>query len=194
MGKQKRRIPSPSNQKKKKLLQNNNEIAPNFKESSDNLFQDALAKKDFIKARQILKNAKSIDEWRRLNLEGLITISEGDLIATERILLRAIRIPECGVKPYKNLVSVYSQMGRLRDALPLAEKAHKMEPENLEIGLLFINCLLDLARADDVIKTADKLLENNTNHKQLMLAKASALRAGFRPDESSKLTDKILEL
>ena len=28
----------------------------------------------------------------------------------------------------------------------------------------------------------------------LMLAKASALRAGFRPDESSELTDKILEL
>ena len=27
-----------------------------------------------------------------------------------------------------------------------------------------------------------------------MLAKASALRAGFRPDESSELTDKILEL
>ena len=194
MGKQKRRIPSPSNQKKKKLLQNSNEITPNFKESSDNPFQDALAKKDFIKARKILKNAKNIDEWRRLNLEGLITISEGDLIATERILLRAIRIPDCGVKPYKNLVSVYSQMGRLRDALPLAEKAHKMEPENLEIGLLFINCLLDLARADDVIKTADKILEKNTNHKQLMLAKASALRAGFRPDESSKLTDKILEL
>ena len=27
-----------------------------------------------------------------------------------------------------------------------------------------------------------------------MLAKASALRAGFRPEESSELTDKILEL
>ena len=87
---------------KNKVLQKNVEIAPNFKESSDNQFQDALAKKDFIKARKILKNAKNIDEWRRLNLEGLITISEGDLIATERILLRAIRIPDCGVKPYKN--------------------------------------------------------------------------------------------
>ena len=49
-------------------------------------------------------------------------------------------------------------MGRLRDALPLAKKAHDMEPDNLDIGLLYINCLLDLARADDVIKVADKLL------------------------------------
>ena len=136
----------------------------------------------------------NLDEWRKLNLEGLITISQGDLVATERILLRAIRFPDCGVKPYKNLVNVYSQMGRLRDALPLAEKAHKMEPDNLEIGLLYINCLLDLARADDVIAVADKLLEKNENHRQLMLAKASALRAGFRPEESTKLTDRILEL
>ena len=88
----------------------------------------------------------------------MITISQGDLVATERILLRAIRLPDCGVKPYKNLVNVYSQMGRLRDALPLAEKAHKMEPENLEIGL-FTQLFLDLARADDVIAVADKLLK-----------------------------------
>ena len=51
MGKQKRRIPSPNKKNKNKVLQKNVEIAPNFKESSDNQFQDALAKKDFIKAR-----------------------------------------------------------------------------------------------------------------------------------------------
>ena len=170
------------------------EIAPKFQKTSDNEFQNALARKDFDKAKQILDSSKNLEEWRRLNLEGLIYISMGDLVATERILLRAIRFPECGAKPYKNLVSVYSQMGRLRDALPLAKKAHDMEPDNLDIGLLYINCLLDLARADDVIKVADKLLLKNENHRQLMLAKASALRAGFRPDESSELTDKILEL
>ena len=155
------------------------EIAPKFKKNSDNEFQDALARKDFDKAKKILENAKNLEEWRRLNLEGLITISMGDLVATERILLRAIRFPQCGVKPYKNLVSVYSQMGRLRDALPLAKKAHEMEPDNLDIGLLYINCLLDLARAEDVIKVADKLLLKNENHRQLMLAKASALQSWF---------------
>ena len=134
------------------------EIAPSFKKNSDNEFQDALARRDFEKAKNILANAKNLSEWRRLNLEGLITISQGDLVATERILLRAIRFPDCGVKAYKNLVSVYSQMGRLREALPLAEKAHNMEPDNLDIGLLYINCLLDLAKADDVIRVADKLL------------------------------------
>ena len=77
-------------------------------------------------------------------------------------------------------------MGRLRDALPLAEKAHKMEPENLEIGLLFINCLLDLARADDVIAVADKLLKKNENHRQFMLAKASALKSGLQTRRVNK--------
>ena len=49
----------------------------------------------------------------------------------------------------------------------------------LDIGLLYINCLLDLARADDVIKVADKLLLKNENHRQLMLAKASAFELDF---------------
>ena len=83
-------------------------------------------------------------------------------------------------------------MGRIARRSSISKKSTQMEPDNLEIGLLYINCLLDLARADDVIKVADKLLLKNENHRQLMLAKASALRAGFRPDESSKLTDKIL--
>lgn len=194
MGKSRRKIPTGKRNTVNKTVSKQSEIAPNFKTSSENPFQDALARKDYVKAKSILDKMDNLDEWRKLNLEGLITISQGDLVATERILLRAIRFPDCGVKPYKNLVNVYSQMGRLRDALPLAEKAHKMEPDNLEIGLLYINCLLDLARADDVIVVADKLLEKNENHRQLMLAKASALRAGFRPEESTKLTDKILEL
>ena len=63
------------------------EIAPKFQKTSDNEFQDALARKDFDKAKKILENAKNLEEWRRLNLEGLITISMGDLVATERILI-----------------------------------------------------------------------------------------------------------
>ena len=63
----------------------------------------------------------------KLNLEGLITISQGDLVATERILLRAIRFPDWGVKPHESCKCIAN--GTLRDALPPAEKAHKMEPE-----------------------------------------------------------------
>ena len=163
------------------------------KTDKDNAFQVALDNKNYDLAKKILaENSKNMPEWRRLNLEGLITISQGDLVATERILLRSLRHPEAGVKPYKNLVSVYSQMGRLRDALHLAEKAHNMEPESLEIALLYINCLLDLAKSDDVIRVANKLLEKNKNQRQLLLAKASALRAGFKPEESSLLVDEIL--
>ncbi|OUV99916.1 MAG: hypothetical protein CBD16_07210 [Betaproteobacteria bacterium TMED156] len=196
-GKQKNRIPSQRRASKlapKKVHESVDSInAPAF--DKNNSFQVALNNKDFELAKKILaESSKNMPEWRRLNLEGLITISQGDLVATERILLRSLRYPEVGVKPYKNLVSVYSQMGRLRDALPLAEKAHNMEPDSLEIGLLYINCLLDLAKADDVIRVADKLLIKNKNQRQLMLAKASGLRAGFRPDESTLLVDEILEL
>ena len=194
MGRNKKRSIGPNRQGSKKQNSSFQQATTTHEEVSGNAFQDALRRKDYGAAKKILDSNTNMEAWRKLNLEGLITISQGDLIATERILLRAIRYPECGVKPYKNLVSVYSQMGRLRDALPLAEKAYKMDPENLEVGLLFINCLLDLARADDVIKTANKLLEKNKNHRQLMLAKASALRAAFRPEESSKLSDEILEL
>ena len=135
MGKGRRKSTANKLQNISNRAAKSSEIAPKFQKTSDNEFQNALARKDFDKAKEILDNSKNLEEWRRLNLEGLITISMGDLVATERILLRAIRFPECGVKPYKNLVSVYSQMGRLRDALPLAKKAHDMEPDNLDIGL-----------------------------------------------------------
>ena len=168
-------------------------IAPTV--DKNNPFQVALDNKNYDLAKEILaKNSSQMPEWRRLNLEGLITISQGDLVATERILLRSLRFPEVGVKPYKNLVSVYTQMGRLRDALPYGEKAHNMEPDNLEIGLLYINCLLDLAKSEDVIRVADKLLIKNKNQRQLLLAKASALRAGFKPAESTLLVAEILKL
>ncbi len=197
MAKPKHRIPPQkrSGQKASKTVHSSIDSIKAPKFDQDNAFQVALNNKDFDLAKKILHDgSKKMPEWRRLNLEGLITISQGDLVATERILLRSLRYPEAGVKPYKNLVSVYNQMGRLRDALPLAEKAHKMEPESLEIALLYINCLLDLAKADDVIRVADKLLVTNKNQRQLLLAKASALRAGFRPDESSNLVDEILKL
>ena len=123
MGKTRRKTTVKKSRNTTNNVTKSSEIAPSFKKNSDNEFQDALARRDFEKAKNILANAKNLSEWRRLNLEGLITISQGDLVATERILLRAIRFPDCGVKAYKNLVSVYSQMGRLERGVTISRES-----------------------------------------------------------------------
>ncbi|MFL2656726.1 MAG: hypothetical protein ACJ0F0_03765 [Burkholderiaceae bacterium] len=121
MGKPKHRIPPQkrAGQNASKTVHPSIDSIRPPESKENNAFQIALDNKNFDLAKQILaESSKGMPEWRRLNLEGLITISQGDLVATERILLRSLRHPEAGVKPYKNLVSVYSQMGRLRDCSP----------------------------------------------------------------------------
>ena len=83
MGKSRRKIPTGKRNTVNKTVSKQSEIAPNFKTSSENPFQDALARKDYVKAQSILDKMDNLDEWRKLNLEGLITISQGDLVATE---------------------------------------------------------------------------------------------------------------
>ena len=81
MGKSRRKIPTGKKNTVRRTVSKQSEIAPNFKTSSENPFQDALARKDYERLKVFWKNDGNLDEWRKLNLEGLITISQGDLVA-----------------------------------------------------------------------------------------------------------------
>ena len=128
MGRNKKRSIGPNRQGNKKQNSSFQQSTKSNDEVSGNAFRDALRRKDYGAAKNFRLQHK-YGSLEKIKSRRANNNFQGDLIATERILLRAIRYPECGVKPYKNLVSVYSQMGRLRDALPLAEKAYKWIPK-----------------------------------------------------------------
>ena len=67
MGKGRRKSTANKPQKISSRATKSSEIAPKFQTTSDNEFQNALARKDFDKAKQILDKAKNLEEWRKLN-------------------------------------------------------------------------------------------------------------------------------
>jgi len=151
----------------------------------------AIAKKDFVNARKILKKTPPAEMWKQLSHEAMINFAEGKVDEAEHCLLRAIREPECGSKPYKNLASLLVHKGHHSEALPHARKAHNLDPQDIETGMMYTNCLLDLAKSDEVLKVCDHFLEINPRHRMFRLAKASALRSLGKASESFLYLDEI---
>ena len=60
MGKSRRKIPTGKKKTVRKTASKQSEIAPNFKKSSENPFQDALARKDYVKAKSILESMDNL--------------------------------------------------------------------------------------------------------------------------------------
>ena len=64
MGKTRRKIPTGKKKTVRNAALKQSEIAPNFQKSSENPFQDALARKDYAKAKSILESMDNVDAWR----------------------------------------------------------------------------------------------------------------------------------
>ena len=63
MGKGRRKSTANKLQNISNRAAKSSEIAPKFKKNAENEFQDALARKDFDKAKQILNSSKNLEEW-----------------------------------------------------------------------------------------------------------------------------------
>lgn len=151
----------------------------------------AIAKKDFASAKRILKKSPPAEKWKALSHEAMIHFAEGKLDDAEHCLFRAIREPDCGHKPYKNLASLLTQKGKHALALPYARKAHEIDPKDFETGTLYTNCLLDLAKSKEVLEVCEHFLAIDPKHRMFRLAKASALRSMGKSNESFLYLDEI---
>lgn len=151
----------------------------------------AVAKKDFALARRLLKKSPPAEAWEGLCLEASILYAEGQRDDAEQCLQRALREPGCGQRAWRDLASLMVLKGRHADALPYAKKAHELAPEDVDAGIMYANCLLDLARSDEVLPLAEHFLQINPSHRLFRLSKASALRSLGRPHESFLLLDEI---
>ncbi len=151
----------------------------------------AVKQGDLAGARKLLKKSPPVEEWLRLSHEAMICFAEGKHEECEEMLRRALRDPDCGYRPYKNLASLYVFKGRHSDALPLAKEAFERAPEDLELGILYTNCLLDLAKASEVLEVCEHFLKLEPKHRQFRLAKASALRSIGKGNEAFLYLDEI---
>ena len=60
----------------------------------------------------------------------------------------------------RNLAGMLVKQGRMREALPFAKVAYDADKKDLEAAQLYLNCLLDLGRAETVLEETEKILKN----------------------------------
>ena len=81
----------------------------------------------------------------------------------------------------------------MREALPIAEIAYKKDKKDVKAAQLYLNCLLDLGKADLVLKETEEILKEFPDDKVILVSRASALRSAMNEREAATELDKLIE-
>lgn len=155
-------------------------------------FSLALSQNKFELARHLLDESPPNEKWIYFNRHAILCLAQKNLEGAESWLRKAVDCNDCGLDGYRNLATVLMEMSRLREALPYAQKAHEIDPDHIQTGAYYVNCLLDQVKGPELMRVCDHFLKKNPNDRQFLLAKASGLRLLGKPNESFLLLDKIL--
>ena len=142
-------------------------------------FDSLLNKGEFGKPQEMLDSLRGLKKWQRLNLQSVIEYKKGDEKLAEDLMRQALREPDVKFSINRNLAGMLINQGRMREALPFAEVAYRKNKLDLKAAQLFLNCLLDLGRSDQVLKETDEILENYPDDKVILVSRASALRSSM---------------
>ena len=155
---------------------------------------DRLIKEKKLDEAQILLNSLTgIKKWQRLNLQSMIEYAKGDEKTTEALLREALREEDVSGHVGRNLATILVKQGRMREALPFAEKSYETSPADLKTLHVYINCLLDLGQSDKSYEVCTKALKDHPNDKLINVSQASSLRSQMKNDEALKKIDDLIK-
>ena len=140
-------------------------------------FQGLIDQRQFAEAQKYLDSAASLEKWQRLNLQSLVEHRLNRRGKAIECLLQALREPDCQNTVNKNLAMLYASEGQLREALPYAEKAYKLIKNDLRLTQVYLNCLLDLSKTDQVLGITEDALKIFPDDRAILVSRASALRS-----------------
>ncbi len=143
------------------------------------------------KLKKLLESTKFMPEWERLHTQASILAMQSHDIDAEQLLLKATRLPDCGKEAFKTLAAIYLRMGNHRAATTYTKKVFEQEPADRANGMIYINCLLDIQDCDKVIEICDKYLADDPDNRQLLIAKASALKGSGKKMEAFLFLDEV---
>ena len=155
-------------------------------------FDEKLEKKEFEVAQTMLNSLIGVKKWQRLNLQSLIEYRKNDVKLSEDLMRQALREPQCKPVVNRNLAGLLVNQGRMREALPFAEKGYRAM-EDLKSAQLFLNCLLDLGKAEKVLEEADNILKKHPDDKMVLVSRASAYRSVMDEKAAAEELDRLIE-
>jgi tetratricopeptide (TPR) repeat protein len=162
--------------------------------SLDKSFLNAIKKKDFAAARKILAANPPAAEWKVFEAQGFLALAETKFEIAIENFKKATLFPECGLEPYTNLTKLLSSRSQHKDAIPFARQAHKLKPDDINIGRMLVNSLLDSEISPEIITICDHFLSIAPDDVEFKLAKASATRFFGNFGQAFLLVDEVLKI
>ena len=160
-------------------------------------FDELLNNKDFETPQKMLDSLRGIRKWQRLNLQSVIEFKKGREDLSEDLMRQALREPDVKPNISRNLAGMLVKQGRMREALPFAKVSYDADKRDLKAAQLFLNCLLDLGKAETVLEETEKILKEFPDDKVVLVSRASALRSCMNNEaaeqELNRLIDKFPE-
>ena len=155
-------------------------------------FDEYLSSKDFATAQGMLDSLINLKKWQRLNLQSVIEYKKGNQSLSEDLMRQALREPDVKISINRNLAGMLINQGRMREALPFAETAYRKDLKDIKAAQLFLNCLLDLGKAEVVLKESEEILKHHPEDKVVLVSRASALRSSMNEKEAREELDRLL--
>jgi tetratricopeptide (TPR) repeat protein len=162
--------------------------------SLDKAFLNAVKKKDFAAARKLLGSTSVEPEWKNFHAHGFLALAERKIDLAIESFQKATLFPNCGWEPYANLTKLLNTRSQHKEAIPFARQAHKLKPDDITIGRMLVNSLLDSEISPEIITICDHFLSIAPDDIEFKLAKASATRFFGNFGQAFLLVDEVLKV
>ncbi len=156
-------------------------------------FDAVIERKDWNTAEEMLETLRGVKKWQHLNLRSVLEFKRGNPPLAEDLMRQALREPDVSVVINRNLAGLLVNQGRMAEAIHFAKIAYEANKEDLKGIQLYMNCLLDLGKAEEVLKIGPEVLKLYPEDKILCVSQASALRSAMKNDEAAVEIEKLLE-
>ncbi len=122
----------------------------------------------------MLDSLRGIKKWQRLNLQSVIEFKRGREDLSEDLMRQALREPE--VKPSSIGISLVCWLSKAQNArsLTVCQNCVRRGQKGPKSSAIYLNCLLDLGKAETVLEET-KILNEFPEDKVVLVSRASAL-------------------
>ncbi len=131
--------------------------------------------------------------WSIHNLKGIVLRHKGLVSGAYEAFQASLELSTKEHKyiPALNLAVLLNSQSRFREALPLAELAHREKP-SANTALVLVSALLDSAKTKRSLEILNSLDESEQRRPEFRLARASCLRHDAKYDEAIALIAEVL--